>query len=489
MNGGCAVLQPTASIKTTDEIPAVAREFRAAWVATAANIDWPSKPGLTTAEQKRQALEILDAAGELHLNAIVFQVRPQCDALYASEIEPWSFYLTGQQGKAPEPYYDPLEFWIEQAHNRGMELHAWFNPYRAHHPSGGKVTDTSAVRRHPEIVKALQGGYYWLDPALKETQDYSIDVVMDVVRRYDVDGIHFDDYFYPYRDYNGGRDFPDDDTWRDYKDKGGKLPRNDWRRDAVNRFIRRLYQAIKKEKRHVKFGLSPFGIWRPGYPESIQGLDQYDVLYADAKLWFNKGWVDYWTPQLYWPVNQIPQSFPVLLGWWAQENKKNRNFWPGINTGRGINEYGADENINQIMIIRGFLPESPGHVHFSMKTLLRNRHGVSDALKAGPYKEQALVPPSPWLDNKPPAPPQVEIKVQDDELAISLGHDNEAEVFRWVVYTKQGGRWRYEILNRHDHTYTAAKQQVTRIAVSAVDRTGNESSRTLVALDATIDDN
>ena len=281
---GCATSAPVAPNQGVP-LPRADREFRAAWVATVANIDWPSLPGLSTEQQQAEARRILDTAVNIGLNAIILQVRPHCDAMYRSLLEPWSSYLTGSQGKPPDPFYDPLEFWIREAHSRGIELHAWFNPYRAHLPQGGPVTDSSVVRRKPQLARKLSNGSYWLDPAIAATQQHSFEVVMDVVRRYDIDGVHFDDYFYPY----GDGTFPDDSTWAEYLTGGGSLSRGDWRREAVNTLIRRVYQGIKKEKPHVKFGVSPFGIWRPGFPPSIAGFDQYGVLYADAKLWLNEG--------------------------------------------------------------------------------------------------------------------------------------------------------------------------------------------------------
>jgi uncharacterized lipoprotein YddW (UPF0748 family) len=489
--GSCSTVKQVKTTSAAPEQPYAQREFRAAWVATVANIDWPSQPGLDVATQKQQALAILDSAANLHLNAIIFQVRPQCDALYPSKIEPWSYYLTGEQGQAPEPFYDPLKFWIDAAHQRGIELHAWFNPYRAHHPKGDKISDSSVVYRHPELVRKLDNGYHWLDPAMPATQDYSFNVVMDVVRRYDLDGVHFDDYFYPYGDGN----FPDDDTWQAYQAAGGTLERGDWRRDNVNKFISRLYQAIKNEKPHVKFGISPFGIWRPNNPASIKGFDQYRILYADARLWLNEGWVDYWTPQLYWPINQIPQSFPVLLGWWVNENKKDRNLWPGLFTSRVRDEKGVDENLNQVMVTRGFVPNGPGHVHFSMRALMADSTGLADALRAGPYKQAALVPASPWLDHAAPAQPQVSIEEISDSLKISWSHSTMSDVFRWVVYYQYDTAWEYRILNHSNNAASFAlsrditvkkrgeaepehvTQRLTQIAVSAVDRTGNESKR------------
>jgi len=472
--------------------PTVEREFRGVWVATVGNIDWPSKPGLPVEQQQKEALAILDTVAALNMNAVVFQVRPHCDALYQSALEPWSFYLTGVQGNAPEPYYDPLQFWIDEAHKRGLELHAWFNPYRAHLTRGNEITDSSIVRKRPDIAKKINDGMYWLDPSRKATQDHSYDVVMDVVRRYDVDGIHFDDYFYPYND---GK-FPDDDSWAEYTAGGGDLSREDWRRSHVNTFIERVYRGIKNEKKHVKFGLSPFGIWRPRNPASIAGYDQYNMLYADAKLWLNKGWIDYFTPQLYWPVNQIPQSFPVLLNWWARENTLGRNLWPGMIISRPREEKTADEIFNQIMITRGIVPEGPGHIHFSMKSFMRDSSAVNSTLRYGPYKRQAVVPVSPWLDDAPPARPEVTVETAVDTVMVRWNHADRADVFRTVVYLNYNGVWEYTIVRGSDEaasiprtrisrretrnrnsesTFTETTERLDAVAVSAVDRMGNES--------------
>jgi uncharacterized lipoprotein YddW (UPF0748 family) len=221
--------------------PLATKEFRAAWVATVANINWPSKPGLSTEEQQKEAIALLDFLKNNNFNAVIFQVRPQADALYNSELEPWSYFLTGKQGQAPVPYYDPLDFWVNEAHDRGLELHVWLNPYRAHHISAGEVESASIVHKMSNSVVKLKEGYWWFDPSKKSTQDHSAAVVMDLVKRYDIDGVHFDDYFYPYESYNGGADFPDDDSWSEYVKSGGKLSRGDWRRESVNQFIERVY--------------------------------------------------------------------------------------------------------------------------------------------------------------------------------------------------------------------------------------------------------
>lgn len=455
--------------------PSVEKEFRAAWVATVANINWPEKPGLPVEEQKRQAIALLDFLKDHHFNAVVFQVRPQCDALYPSELEPWSYYLTGEQGKAPSPFYDPLEFWVEAAHERGLELHVWLNPYRAHHKDGKEISEQSIIRKKPELVVYLKEGYWWMDPALKGTQDHSSAVVRDLVSRYDIDGVHFDDYFYPYPSYNLGEDFPDSASWDAYQRSGGKLSRGDWRREAVNTFIERVYREIKQLKPHVKFGLSPFGVWRPGYPESIRGFDQYNQLYADARLWLNKGWIDYFTPQLYWPINRIPTSFPVLLGWWSGENKMNRHLWPGISVGRDTSARNVNEILSQIMISRGMLPSSMGVVHWSISSLTRNPP-MAAAILAGPYKRPALVPSSPWLDDKAPAAPSVNVARIDTTITINWTHPDPRDVFRWVVYFKpENEGWDYTILERGVNNYTLKRSGITGIRVSAVDRTGNES--------------
>jgi uncharacterized lipoprotein YddW (UPF0748 family) len=492
--GGCSTNPAVVRSNSPSNPPAVSREFRAVWVATVVNIDWPSRPGLSTDAQQQEALRILDSAVAIGLNAVVLQVRPHCDALYASRLEPWSSYLTGEEGKPPSPLYDPLTFWIEEAHNRGLELHAWFNPYRAHLARGGPITDSCIVHRHPEMVRFLPDSTYWLDPGDTRVQDLSFNVVMDVVRRYDVDGVHFDDYFYPY----GDGSFPDDTTWHAYTVAGGTLSHNDWRRSNVNTFVKRVYEAIKQEKRYVKFGLSPFGIWRPGFPPSITGFDQYNGLYADARLWLNEGWVDYWSPQLYWPINQIPQSYPVLLGWWTKENTHRRHLWPGLFTSRLNSETGLDELINEIMVERGAVPESPGHIHFSMRTFLHDSTLLPAGLRRLPYRTPALVPAFPWLGDRKPVPPIMKAVTDSTTLHVSWTHDRQDEIFRWVCYLQYGNSWKHIILNRGDRelafpTERAAEragarqgdttavpllmERLHRIELSAVDRLGNESDR------------
>lgn len=466
-----------------ENIPSPMREMRGVWVATVANIDWPSRPGLPVEEQKREALVILDRVKTLNMNMIALQVRPQADALYKSELEPWSFYLTGTMGKAPEPFYDPLQFWIDEAHARGIELHAWFNPYRANHPAmRSEVSELSVLKKHPGYVKKLgDRGYYWMDPSIQEVQDHSFAVVMDVVKRYDLDGVQFDDYFYPYRDYNDGNDFPDDDTYNAYVEKGGKMLRDDWRRDAVNRFIKRVYEGIKKEKPLVKFGISPFGVYRPGSPECFTaGFDQYSTLYADAKLWLNEGWMDYYSPQLYWNISRMDLSYPLLLKWWNDENTKKRHMWPGLFIRPEVNERDmALEIVNQIMITRGMVPDGPGTVIFSMQSLIPADSLSSRQLSAGPFRTQALVPLSLWLDDKAPEAPSVQAEKADTMLNISWSPQGSEQAFLYVLYVKNNGRWTSEILPAKELSAVRKLAGTSAIAVSAIDRCGNESKKNI----------
>lgn len=460
-------------------VPGPDREFRAAWVATVANIDWPSRPALPVAAQQREARAILDHLVALRMNAVVLQVRPQGDALYASRLEPWSSYLTGTQGEAPSPSYDPLAFWIQEAHRRGLELHAWCNPYRANHPANrGGLAPESLAKARPDLVVTLgDKGYLWMDPSRAEVQEHSLAVMLDIVRRYDVDGLHLDDYFYPYPSYHGGRDFPDDASFATYRAAGGKLARGDWRRAAVDGFIERLYRGIKAVKPRVKFGISPFGIWRPGHPSSIRGFDQYDELFADARRWLREGWVDYFTPQLYWPIAQVPQSFPVLLGWWSRENVHARHLWPGTSTSRHDGRDGATEVVNQIMITRAMLPESPGLCMFSMKSLQRPRSPLPERLQKGPFARRALVPASPWLDARPPSPPEVRVIPRPGEVEVAWHPTGEEAAFLWVTAVRRGDAWSHEIHPAGTRRVTVADAEgaLTDIAVMAIDRAQNAS--------------
>jgi uncharacterized lipoprotein YddW (UPF0748 family) len=363
------------------------REFRGAWVATVYNLDWPSRPGLAAATQKAELRALLDRAAELKLNAILLQVRPASDALYASQQEPWSKFLSGKAGVSPG--YDPLEFAIAEAHARGLELHAWVNPFRAAVSTSETLPSNHVAKKHPEWVRRF-GKQLWLDPGDPAARAYVIGVITDIVRRYDVDGVHLDDYFYPYPLKPGAASFPDDTTWQRYGARSG-MSRADWRRDNINDFVRTLYRTVKATKPRVRVGISPFGIWRPGVPPTTRaGLDAYGQLFADARKWLANGWCDYMAPQLYWSIRPADQSFPVLLDWWRAQSH-GTPVWPGIATERIGSQRPAREIIEQIALTRRDT-SSPGHIHWSMKALMRNQGGIDNLLRSGPYAEKAESP-------------------------------------------------------------------------------------------------
>lgn len=457
-------------------LPKVNREFRAAWIATVANINWPSKRNLSTEEQKAEAIYLLDLLKENNFNAVIFQARPSADALYDSPYEPWSYFLTGETGKAPQPYYDPLQFWTEEAHKRGLELHVWLNPYRAHHSNGGSVSSRSMVHKMPNNIVRLKNGMYWFDPADPATQDHVSKIVIDIVKRYDIDGIHFDDYFYPYASYNGGADFPDHSSWNVYVKSGGKLSKADWRRDNVNKFIQRIYNEIKAEKHFVKFGISPFGIWKPGVPSGISGMSQYDELYADAKLWLNEGWIDYFTPQLYWPVDAPRQNFATLLKWWESENTFKRHLWPGLNTVEIRATDKAGEILRQIELTRQLVPNSAGVAHWSMAGL---NSTMLQSLKSGPYKEKALIPKSSWLQPLISGKPALSLSDETHSILVNWTYREQNHVSHWLLYKRYGETWETEILNAATTVQVLEKQKngkkLDMVVIQAVDRLGNES--------------
>ena len=465
--------------------PVIEREFRGAWVATVNNIDWPSKPGLSVAVQKAELIALLDCAARLRLNAVVFQVRPACDAFYSSAQEPWSEYLTGWMGQAPGPIYDPLEFAVGEAHRRSLELHAWFNPYRARHSTQLSSASRNHISyQHPDWVRTY-GKQLWLDPGLRAVQDYALRVVLDVARRYDVDGVHIDDYFYPYEEkLADGRllDFPDEPSWRAYVRGGGRLERGDWRRQNVDTFVSRLYFEVKALKPWVKVGISPFGIWRPGYPAQVRGLDAYSSLYADSRKWLLNGWVDYFAPQLYWNIESREQSYPVLLRWWAEQDVKGRHLWPGISTTRIGAGKTSTEIVNEIRLTRQ-CPPAGGNLHWSIKALAGNRGGIADALATSLYAQPALIPASPWLDRQVPGTPAFSASIASlDKLRLSWKITGKNPVWLWVLQRKHGATWSTLILPGNRTSLDCAGALPTSVALTAVGRCGNASPPAVLSL-------
>ena len=512
---GCTQPVRRDSVEISSTPPPAPREFRAVWVASVANIDWPSRKDLTVAEQKAEISAIIERASELNLNAIILQVRTSADALYDSKLEPWSEYLTGEQGKAPMPFYDPLAEWIDKSHARGIELHAWFNPYRARHTAAKSPPSREHIANtHPGAVKSY-GGFLWMDPGEPTAAKRTLDVILDVVRRYDIDGVHIDDYFYPYPVSTTAAppstpseiDFPDDPAWSAYVLAGGKLARADWRRQNVNTLIEKIHTGIKAEKRWVKFGVSPFGLGKPELrPPGIAGFSQYDKLYADVELWLQKGWMDYLAPQLYWPIDQAPQAYGVLLDYWLRQNTAKRHVWPGLFTSRitiGANPNPEDntrswepsEILNQIAVTRARAitePLASGQVHFSMAALAQNRKSISDQLKRVAYPAIALVPAMPWLGASPAAPvinPHVDAISKKMSLQISAGAG--ALPARYAVWTrddKNGWLFESKLVGNHDRAKGSLDwpipidATIRAMVISAIDRAGNESTRVKISV-------
>lgn len=395
-------------------------EFRGVWIATVENIDWPSKKGLPVEKQKEEFIQLLDMHKRNGMNAIIMQIRPVADAFYPSRFEPWSEYLTGKQGLAPTPYYDPLQFMIEETHKRGMEFHAWMNPYRAvFSVSRSSVSPTHVTRLFPQWFLTY-GSTKYFDPGLPEVRDYVSKVVRDLVERYDLDAIHFDDYFYPYR--VPGKEFPDTASYAMY---GNGMNKEDWRRSNVDSIIVMLGQTIKSANPRVKFGISPFGIWRnkrtdPRGSESKAAVTNYDDLYADILLWLENGWIDYVAPQLYWETSHPYLGFNMLLNWWAN-NTYGRHLFIGQGIYRALEPkslawHRRNELPNQINAVRNN-PNVEGSIYFSSATFKNNPNGWGDTLRNNYYKYPALVPPMSWIDSIPPLAPLFE-KLQGNNFRV-----------------------------------------------------------------------
>ncbi|MBD2213014.1 family 10 glycosylhydrolase [Nostoc linckia FACHB-104] len=453
------------------------REFRGAWVASVWNGDWPSKSGLPVAQQKSELVAIITRLQQLNFNALILQVRPEGDAVYASTLEPWSAWITGTQGKAPDPYYDPLEFAIAECHKRNIEVHAWFNPYRAKTSvnSGINVSPHIAVT-NPDVVYKW-GNQLWMDPGIKIVQDRAYNVILDVVRRYDIDGVHLDDYFYPYP--ISGQTFPDSKTYEAYKSAGGGLSLGDWRRENVNLMVLRLSEGIKATKPHVKFGISPFGIYRPGQPAGITGLDAYNVLYADSKKWLELGWVDYIAPQLYWRTDQTQQSYSALLNWWTQVNTKQKHVYAGNNLTEPSNKSRESEEIEkQVIFSRSQAGRySLGNIFFNLGVLMENSQGIADKFQTQIYNKPAIPPTWSSQVTTVPAPPTGLVYV-NGRLNWKPGDDQP--VRSWTLYRQSGDGWVIQRILSAGTTFATVGPGT--YAVCAVDRLANESQGVMITV-------
>jgi uncharacterized lipoprotein YddW (UPF0748 family) len=451
-----------------------------------ANIDWPSRPALAVEAQQDEARNLVRVARDAGLNALILQVRPAADALYRSRIEPWSEYLTGEQGRAPEPAYDPLAFWIEEAHRAGIALHAWFNPFRARHSSArGPLAARHFANMRPGSVKAY-GDMLWMDPGDPAAADLALAAIVDVVRRYDIDGVHIDDYFYPYPVKGTDGDdiaFDDRATWSAYS---GPLTLAQWRRANVDGFVERLYREVRRESDRVLVGVSPFGIGRPDRrPAGVAGFSQYDAIYADVERWLESGWMDYLAPQLYWKSDSAGQPFPVLLEYWQSQNLMARHIWPGLFTSRidaSDKSWMPEDIVGQIDLARA--RGCDGHIHFSIAALAQDRRGILAQLRS-PYASAALLPATPWLAHRAPSMPAVKAAIDASAREVvrisAAGAQTPWLLATWALY---GDTWRFFAFagGQGEVPSQYAGNLLRDVVVSSVDRTGVESGRARVRL-------
>ena len=377
------------------------REFRAAWIQSVNG----QFRGMPTEKLKQNLIGQLNSLQKAGINAIIFQVRPEADALYASRLEPWSRFLTGVQGKAPEPYWDPMQFMIDECHKRGMEFHAWINPYRTKTTLKSELAPNHVYNIHPEWF-VIYGDQLYFDPALPESRRHICMVVSDIVSRYDVDAIHMDDYFYPYP--IKGKDFPDDASFARFG--GGFSNKGDWRRSNVNVLIKKLHETIREIKPWVKFGVSPFGIYRNESSDPLgsktKGLQNYDDLYADVLLWAREGWIDYNIPQIYWHIGHPVADYETLVKWWAR-NTENRPLFIGQSVMNTVqNADPKNPSINQLprkMALQRAYQTIGGSCQWPASAVVENAGKYRDALIAEYHKYPALPPVFDFMDNEAPA--------------------------------------------------------------------------------------
>ena len=463
------------------------REFRGAWIQCVNG----QFQGLTTQKMQQTLGFQLDELQKDGANAIIFQVRPECDALYASDLEPWSRFLTGQQGKAPSPYWDPLQWMIEQCHQRGMELHAWINPYRAKTKGTTSLSTNHVAVKHPERCFDYDG-LKLLNPAIAENRDYICEVARDIVTRYDVDGIHMDDYFYPYP--VAGVPIPDDAQYR--QDSNGIQDRGDWRRYNVNLFIKQFYETVHKAKPWVKVGISPFGIYRNKKSSEIgsqtNGLQNYDDLYADVLLWVNNGWLDYCVPQIYWEIGNKAADYETLIRWWSKYASA-RPLYIGEDIERTVkasdpgnpsrHQQEAKQQLHRQM------PAVKGTVLWYAKAAVDNVGNYGTMLRQQYWRYPALQPAMPYIDKKAPGKPRKvkPIWMPDGYVLFwtaPKGKKWNDEATAYVVYRFAKGE--KEDINDPSHIvaitrqtflqlpFTGGNSQYTYV-VTALDRMHNES--------------
>ncbi|MGL5126231.1 MAG: glycoside hydrolase family 10 protein [Fusobacteriaceae bacterium] len=470
----------TQKIKTVkykgENIPVVTtfnkRELRAAWIASVLNINWKVKP---IEEQKADYIKLLDEIEKMNMNAVIVQIRPTADRFYSLVTdEPWSKYITGEQGK--NPGYDPLAFMIEEAHKRNLEFHAWFNPYRITAEKNQKISNSHPAKKNPKwVIKYDEQMYY--DPGNPEARKFTQKIISDVVKNYDIDAVHMDDYFYPYPVSKNGKTlpFPDDIS---YKKSGSKLSKDNWRRENVDTFIKEMSKMIKKTKPYVKFGISPFGVWRnesvdPTGSATKAGHSNYDSLYANTRKWIQLGWIDYITPQIYWDFGLKVAPYGTLSRWWAKEVKDATRTHLYIGQGPyklGLAGWKQGELENQIKYNR-MLPEIKGSMHYGIQNLVDNKENIKNNMKNDVYSKKSLIPVMPWLGGKTPEAPK-NIKIIGEKL---IWEDSVKNNTKYYAIYKDGELLDTVMRNKKNRFEYKIKNKNARYKVKALDRLHNES--------------
>ncbi len=465
------------------------REFRGAWIQCVNG----QFQGLSTETMQRTLLYQLDELQKDGVNAIIFQVRPECDALYQSPYEPWSKFLTGEQGKAPSPYWDPLQWMVDECHRRGMELHAWINPYRAKTKNTTKLANNHIAVTHPDRVFSYDG-LYILNPGIPENREYICKVVDDIVRRYDIDGLHIDDYFYPYP--VAGKQIPDDREFQLYRN--GISDKGDWRRYNVDLFIKQLSDSIHQTKPWVKFGVSPFGIYRneksaPGIGSKTNGLQNYDDLYADVLKWVNNGWIDYCVPQLYWEIGNKAADYKELIIWW-NKHAANRPLYIGEDVERTVKyadpQHPGTHQLAAKRQLHNQLPNVKGTVLWYAKAAVDNIGNYGTSLRTNYWRTPALQPLMPFLDDKAPGKPRKVKPVWTSDGYILFWQAPKAkkwcdEAKKYVVY--RFGKNESVNLDHASNIYAVTSETHLKLpyndgktpyvyVVTALDRLSNESA-------------
>jgi uncharacterized lipoprotein YddW (UPF0748 family) len=503
--GNAATAAPGQAARTPDP-DAPKHELRGMWIASVVNIDWPSAPGLSAAAQQAELIALYDLAVARGLNTVVLQVRPTADAFWPSPYEPWSKYLTGTQGE--DPGYDPLGFAVRAAHERNLSLHAWFNPYRVSMDTNvDALLPTHPARMHPDWVIPYGGKLYY-DPGVPAAREFSVRAILDAVQRYDLDGVHFDDYFYPYP--VAGQSFADDATYATY---GGRFAdKATWRRDNINTLIRHLVTGIRRTKPHVQFGVSPFAVWRnvgtdPLGSDTQAGAQTYDDLYADTRRWVREEWIDYLAPQVYWAIGLPVADYAKIVDWWARQVRESGSrvrlyigeatYKVGASTQSPAWNNDPAELSNHLALDRRY-PELSGNIFFSAVSVRDDLLGATTLLQHDRYQHPALVPTMPWLDRRAPRPvDSVRVTTAQDALRVTWtlrSHDARG----FAVY-RFDGHGRPSAADYADATHlvasiaapvagartaswtdtTATPAHHYTYAVRAVDALGNESTSAL----------